>query len=775
MPAMSGRAATSLSLIALLAQAQPPQFKSGVDIVRFDVVVLDKARHPISGLAEKDFRVTEDGKPLRIAGFEAVTIPIAARPTPTTTSPGAVDLRVESVTNHRDVPGRLVVIVMDRSITVGQEIVTARRIANAAIDALEPNDLAAVVFTSGVASSRLQGLTANRDRLRAAVASEMGTPTQVVMTDRGLQRKNGPDFPPGEFHCELPSLETLAGVAEAIAPVQDYRKMILFIGTDLPFAEDVGRAPDCQGQVGNLSLQGRLLRAIDQGSLTVHAFDPRGLETGARTADASPNDLRDSSADRVARESSLMRLPEYTGGRAIVNINQPEQSVPAIFEESRTYYVLAVERAPARPGNASHKVRIEVDRRDTSVVGRTTYVDAVADVSRKSSDPLERALGELLPRQDISLRMTLAPGETKNSSLDVTLATPLSAPARADVLVGVFDEFGKAVGSERAKVDLPARGGGNVDWKMHLNPKPGHYEVRTAVRIGTAIGTIAGYVDVPATTRNKAAAEARATSAPRLRVEPSPATAALLQRAAAYLEEYSDPTNGLLLEERYTQRVNVRPPRIRELRSEVLVMPDATQGWVQYRDVMEVDGKPVADRTDRLMRLFASPAANPRDQARRIADEGARYNISGSVILNRTLNQPLGALLFLRSAAQPRSEFQLQGSAGSDGQHVSFVEIVTPPLIGVTGSEPATGQFWIDPSSGRILRSELHVRARSNNGTASATILVKYAFDAKTQRMVPTLMQEQYFIQDARGGVETIEGEAKYANPRQFKVTTEAK
>jgi hypothetical protein len=65
--------------------------------------------------------------------------------------------------------------------------------------------------------------------------------------------------------------------------------------------------------------------------------------------------------------------------------------------------------------------------------------------------------------------------------------------------------------------------------------------------------------------------------------------------------------------------------------------------------------------------------------------------------------------------------------------------------------------------------------SRSNIGTASATIRVQYAYDAKTQRMLPTVMQEDYLIQDVYGSVETIEGEARYSNPRQFKVTTEAK
>jgi hypothetical protein len=214
---------------------------------------------------------------------------------------------------------------------------------------------------------------------------------------------------------------------------------------------------------------------------------------------------------------------------------------------------------------------------------------------------------------------------------------------------------------------------------------------------------------------------------------------------------------------------------MRQLRSELLILPDVTEGWVQYRDVMEVDGKRVADRTDRLMQLFASPLADAREQARRIADEGARYNISGDVTVNRTLNLPMAALLFLRNTAQQRAEFAVHGAARSGGQHMSFVEIVRPSVIGVTGGQPVSGEFVIEPSTGRVLQSELHVVSRSNAGLASATISVKYQYDAKTQRMVPTLMREQYLVQDIRGSTQTIEGEATYSNPRGFKVTTEEK
>lgn len=176
------RACAVFCLAALAVQT--PQFRSGVDIVRFEVVVVDADRHPIAGLTVADFRVTEGGTPLRIAGFEAVTIP--AGPATTAGASAAADLSVETVTNQRRVPGRIVVIVMDWSIASEQPLVSARRVANAAIDALGPNDLAAVVFTSGVAGNRLQGLTANRDRLRAAVASaQTGKTLDVNMTPKG--------------------------------------------------------------------------------------------------------------------------------------------------------------------------------------------------------------------------------------------------------------------------------------------------------------------------------------------------------------------------------------------------------------------------------------------------------------------------------------------------------------------------------------------------------------------------------------------------------------
>src|SRR5690606_3658694 len=93
------------------------------------------------------------------------------------------------VTNTRAEEGRLVVIVMDRSIPVGPGTVMARKIASAVVDAMGPNDLAAIVMSSGF-SNELEphNFTADRARLRAAIARPfMGQVSPPNMLPSGLR------------------------------------------------------------------------------------------------------------------------------------------------------------------------------------------------------------------------------------------------------------------------------------------------------------------------------------------------------------------------------------------------------------------------------------------------------------------------------------------------------------------------------------------------------------------------------------------------------------
>src|SRR4030095_7725008 len=51
------------------AQEQKPVFKTGVELVRLDVSVLDSLRLPAKGLKMSDFTVLEESKPQKLTRF----------------------------------------------------------------------------------------------------------------------------------------------------------------------------------------------------------------------------------------------------------------------------------------------------------------------------------------------------------------------------------------------------------------------------------------------------------------------------------------------------------------------------------------------------------------------------------------------------------------------------------------------------------------------------------------------------------------------------------
>jgi hypothetical protein len=137
-------------------------FKTGVEVVRLDVTVLDHDRRPLRGLTADDFVVLEKGKPQPIVDVVPVEVPVARE----STAAWMRDAGSDVASNESDIR-RLVVIVMDDARTGFDhgESLSARKVAHAIVDQLGPADLAAVAFTF---MGTVQNLTADRARLRRA-------------------------------------------------------------------------------------------------------------------------------------------------------------------------------------------------------------------------------------------------------------------------------------------------------------------------------------------------------------------------------------------------------------------------------------------------------------------------------------------------------------------------------------------------------------------------------------------------------------------------------
>lgn len=251
----------------------------------------------------------------------------------------------------------------------------------------------------------------------------------------------------------------------------------------------------------------------------------------------------------------------------------------------------------------------------------------------------------------------------------------------------------------------------------------------------------------------------------------SGALEALLARAGEYVDRFESAFSNVVSEERYVQSIAPTGPtfvgdprtRHRELVSDfLLVRVPGSEGWLPFRDVFEVDGVPVRDHQDRLVKLFVTPQnTSPLERAAEITEQSARYNI-GTV---RTVNQPLLALHVVRTSQQPRFRFSTPKADPSVGPAVSAVEYreeMTPSVIrGPAGRDMLMrGRLWIDRPTGRVLRSEVIV------DSADAIIITRFEYDAAFETTIPVEMQEEYL---QANGTRMV-GIAKYGRFRRFRV-----
>ena len=275
----------------------------------------------------------------------------------------------------------------------------------------------------------------------------------------------------------------------------------------------------------------------------------------------------------------------------------------------------------------------------------------------------------------------------------------------------------------------------------------------------------------------------------------APSIETVLELAAAYVSRYLDVMSGLTAEERYVQDIAgltapttgvaippegiTRPPEPpkaavpetigaerRVLRADiVLVKVGPPLEWRMYRDVFEVDGRPVRDRAERLAALFLEPAETARAQAERIAEVSARFNISN---LGRVLNEPGLPLAFLQTSLQPRFRFTLDRRDRGTVWTVRYTEVAHPTLFwhNRTIENPSAGRFWIDVTTGEITRTE-HVVSQG----LAATFVTQFQHDDRFGVSVPEEMREQLSA-GAQAGARRVAGVASYSRYRKFSVST---
>ena len=260
----------------------------------------------------------------------------------------------------------------------------------------------------------------------------------------------------------------------------------------------------------------------------------------------------------------------------------------------------------------------------------------------------------------------------------------------------------------------------------------------------------------------------------------------VLARASAYVTGFRRQLSGIVAEESYEQQARAGATRAlrgfefeeerRRLRSDfLLVQLEGEERYHEFRDVFEVNGRPVRDREERLTRLFLDNTASAAMQIQEIVTESARYNIGD---IHRTLNTPTLALLILSPEYQPRFRFtRVAGGSPllpinpehlpseADVWVIEYEEIWPETVIRGDNRKdlPAEGRFWIESATGRVWLSELVI----DDPQVRATVSVGYRQDPVIGHLVPVEMRERY--RNRRDG-SRVDGTATYSRFRRFSV-----
>lgn len=327
---------------------------------------------------------------------------------------------------------------------------------------------------------------------------------------------------------------------------------------------------------------------------------------------------------------------------------------------------------------------------------------------------------------------------------------------------------------------------------------PGTYTASAIIeRDGAAIGRVSRVIEVAAASPAKTIPSASPVAAVAPSADPRESDASeLLARVGAYVAAYVEKAAVMIAVEHYEQASfdgsvtgtspggsrstpskfsapEAAPHAVqRRLVSEMALVPNpaAIGGWLAFRDVIEVNGKALPERRDRLQTLFQSGDAD-LDAARRLTAESARYNL-GPVV--RTFNVPTWALFFFHPVNLPRFTFHRTGTERVGGvacEKVAFVETHRPTMIMTArgGDVASSGILWIDPADGSVRRTEL-VLGNYRGERSRAEIDVTYRLDPSMGLLVPDRMTEVYLTRST-----TVTGEATYGNFRRFETTTRIK
>lgn len=518
-------------------EPQQPIFRARVELVRVDVSVMGRDGKAIEDLSAADFEIEEDGIPQRIETVQFVRltgqVPADYEESTQIRSPqhGTAEAARDDV--------RLFVIFLDDYHVDKRPHITLplRRALEDFVKQLGPFDLVAVM--EPLTPLTHVKFTRNREELLERMHAFEGRRGEVFPVKSAAEEAQLTVRNLWEVRAGV-TLDALNAIVTRLGGLREGRKSVLFVSQGPP----VGLTSASP----NFERLRDVMRNANRGNVTIHALDPRPLGSVGFGGDFV-----------------LRHLSETTGGRAIINTNDPSDALSRVIEDASAYYLVGYTPTRAETNDGKfHKITVKVKRRNTHVSARQGYwAPSMEELTRplKEAPPAEvvEALTDLVrpvTDRDVDVWIGTARGEGASTRLlitwDPTNRYGNAAPARLDV--EVLGEDGRPIGD--AQTILTTRGA-NTASVASFDVEPGVVTLRFTVKDASndAIDQWPEKVSVPSLSGDLALATPRflrARTAFELRAleaDPNPTPAAsrrlrITDRVLVELESYnagSDP------------------------------------------------------------------------------------------------------------------------------------------------------------------------------------------------------------------------------------------
>jgi VWFA-related protein len=512
---MRSIAATLLTgLLVLSAQQAPPgsqqtvnvpkgaiKFESTVQLVVVDVTAKDKSGKPIEGLTEKDFTITEDGKPQDIKVFKFQRLEEEARPEPSLAprpAPQVADQKktdapaVKSLTANLIAPSkpgevkyqdrRLLVMFFDMTSMPIQDQIRAQ---TAALKFLKTQMTASDMMAVMTFSTELkvpQDFTDDRYALTKAIknltvgeGADMAVEGATADSDPTEDAFTADDTEFNIFNTDR-KLAALESAARMLGSLSEKKALVYF-------ASGVTKT----GTENEAQLRATINSAI-RNNVAFYPIDARGLVAEAPLGDAtkassggqgmlSGSSARGRQSSFQGQQETLFTLAADTGGKALLDNNDLAMGIQQAQKDISSYYIIGYYSTNDKMDGRYRRIKLTAAASAASRIAKLDFRPgyfAGKEFKQFTSSDKERQLQEALmlgdPMTDLNIAMELnyfrlardryfVPVTVKVPGSELELAKHGGAEStRIDWIGEVKDAAGKVQGNVRDISEIKLKG-----------------------------------------------------------------------------------------------------------------------------------------------------------------------------------------------------------------------------------------------------------------------------------------------------------------------------